>query len=262
MKNRKINLYSFLTGMLAALMLVSVMTPALAAAYKTIDVLTGVKVYVDDKEIRGTDSAGNPVDAFIFDGVTYLPVRAISEAVGKGVQWDPDTQSVYLGKHNGSELPVPEVKGLDLIDRCTVADKCNDHSLDVVTSKKNQIIRLGDDAVNHWIRMPVRNYVFSTWEQKNVTSDKFVTYNLNGEYDALTLKAYSSYDTYVTIYNNNTKDSVLGSFKVIGNAAPAYYTVPINRAFQIRIDVAYDKKVTERDVTKDDYIYLYNATLK
>jgi hypothetical protein len=47
------------------------------------------------------DANGNPVEAFMYNGTTYLPVRAISSAFDKSIVWDGETSGVYIGKHNG-----------------------------------------------------------------------------------------------------------------------------------------------------------------
>ncbi|WP_282935572.1 peptidylprolyl isomerase [Paenibacillus sp. RC67] len=35
---------------------------------------------------------------FIYNGTTYVPLRFVSEALGKEVQWDGDTQTAWIGK--------------------------------------------------------------------------------------------------------------------------------------------------------------------
>lgn len=37
-------------------------------------------------------------EPFIYNGTTYLPVRAVSEALGQDVSWDGETSTVYVGK--------------------------------------------------------------------------------------------------------------------------------------------------------------------
>lgn len=48
---------------------------------KTINVYTGISVYVDDQEIIPTDVNGNRVDVFYYNGTTHLPARAISKVL-------------------------------------------------------------------------------------------------------------------------------------------------------------------------------------
>ena len=67
---------------------------------KTIRVYTGVNMYLEGGmfEPNAKDLNGNPIEAFIHEGVTYLPLRALSEALELKVDWDGDTQSVYLSR--------------------------------------------------------------------------------------------------------------------------------------------------------------------
>lgn len=103
---------TFLAGVLAALLLVGMVPPALAAAGMNITIYPGISVYMDDQKLEPKDANGNPVMVFTYNGTTYLPVRAISEALGKPVQWDGKTQSVYVGKHN-SDKPAAWLSQMD-----------------------------------------------------------------------------------------------------------------------------------------------------
>ena len=55
-----------------------------------------IKITLDSKEITPTDANGNYAEPFIIDGTTYLPVRGISSALGLGVDWDGNTNTVKL----------------------------------------------------------------------------------------------------------------------------------------------------------------------
>ena len=46
------NTRSFLMGVLVTLLVISLATPALAAAGKMIEVFGGIKIYIDDVELR------------------------------------------------------------------------------------------------------------------------------------------------------------------------------------------------------------------
>lgn len=70
-----------------------------ASVAKTIQVhYNGIKIYVNEKLISPKDGNGKSVEPFIYEGTTYLPVRAVSEALGKDVRWDGNTNSVYIGE--------------------------------------------------------------------------------------------------------------------------------------------------------------------
>lgn len=59
-----------------------------------------IKIYIDGAEIVPKDANGNPTEAFIMNGTTYLPIRAVSNAFGQEVEWDGATHSVYIGKRD------------------------------------------------------------------------------------------------------------------------------------------------------------------
>ncbi len=107
----------FLAGLVTAALLGALVTPVLGAlAGKTIQVYIGVDVYVDDVKVEPTDVNGNPVEVFVYNGTTYLPIRAIGKALGKPVQWEGKTNSAYVGKHRG-EKPAVWVKDLDCFSK-------------------------------------------------------------------------------------------------------------------------------------------------
>ena len=72
---------------------------------RSITVNTGVKINVDGAEFIPVDSEGVPVEVFLYNGTTYLPVRGISNLFGLGIEWDNETKSVYLGARGGVTLP-------------------------------------------------------------------------------------------------------------------------------------------------------------
>lgn len=58
-----------------------------------------IKLVVDGAEVTPKDAAGRVVEPFVSDGTTYLPVRAVAAALGKDVEWDGETNTVYIGKN-------------------------------------------------------------------------------------------------------------------------------------------------------------------
>lgn len=175
---------SFLLGMITALTLLFLTAPALAVATRTIDVSTGVKICIDDVELRTTDSNGNLVEAFIYNGTTYLPVRAVSEALGRPVQWDGSKKTVYIGKHSSNE---PAIYLADM-DYFAGTSKNYFHT---TTSER-------DNA--------------GTTHYHCITDDFDRTYHINGQYSRIEGTLYQTYggrswqtygDNYIEIYGDD-----------------------------------------------------------
>lgn len=55
-----------------------------------------IKVTLDGALLSLTDANGTVVEPFAVDGTTYLPVRAVSNALGLEVGWDSETSTVVL----------------------------------------------------------------------------------------------------------------------------------------------------------------------
>ena len=72
-------------------------TPAASSGVKSVKIYyRDIKLLIEGEEIVPTDVTGKVVEPFILDGTTYLPVRAIAEALGVDVGWDGETSTVTL----------------------------------------------------------------------------------------------------------------------------------------------------------------------
>lgn len=88
---------SFIAGMLTMALLFGMVGTAYAAYQKqaTLD-FPGIQIVLNGEPVTPKDAAGNTVEPFTIDGTTYLPVRAIGEALGLEVGWDGSTNTVTL----------------------------------------------------------------------------------------------------------------------------------------------------------------------
>ena len=109
----KKTLKGYVMGFLSASLLVTGIGYA-ANTTTLYDVLVeGVKIVVDGQKINPTDANGNSVEPIIYNGTTYLPVRAVANALGKAVYWDGPNYTVYLGDMDG-KLEYPTVMMKDM----------------------------------------------------------------------------------------------------------------------------------------------------
>ena len=125
----KKTLKGYVMGFLSASLLVTGIGYA-ANTTTLYDVLVeGVKIVVDGQKINPTDANGNSVEPIIYNGTTYLPVRAVANALGKAVYWDGPNYTVYLGNMDGKlEYPTVMLKDLTSIsNRPQITSKLTDN---------------------------------------------------------------------------------------------------------------------------------------
>lgn len=59
---------------------------------------SGITVIMDGNVLTMKDANGNVVNPIVIDGTTYLPIRALSETLGKSVEWVGETETIILGE--------------------------------------------------------------------------------------------------------------------------------------------------------------------
>lgn len=64
-----------------------------------------IKIVVDGKELSTS------AEPFIYNGTTYLPIRAVGEAVGKEVAWNSGTNTVVLSGAQQTSAPSLPILG-------------------------------------------------------------------------------------------------------------------------------------------------------
>ena len=110
---------SFLAGMVTMALILVLCVPAVAAgSMQTLQnvMVGGIRIVIDGQELHPADAKGNPVDPMIYNGTTYLPVRAVASALGKAVYWDGPSYTVYLGDMDGAlEYPTVMLKDMTSI---------------------------------------------------------------------------------------------------------------------------------------------------
>lgn len=110
-KNNRSRLLAF--ALVAALFVAAAIPAYAAMASKNIDVFTGVSIFVDGRELHPSDVKGNEVEAFIYEGTTYVPLRAVGEALGAEVSWNKETKTVYLNSEKTGAEPEDRIARFD-----------------------------------------------------------------------------------------------------------------------------------------------------
>jgi hypothetical protein len=112
MKNYQKLIYVFIGMILMGCVSATIIPVMASMAQKQISVLTGAQIYIDDIKLNPVDGNGKPVEVFIYNGTTYLPVRAISNAFNKAVVWEGKSSSVFVGKHS-SDIPAASLEDME-----------------------------------------------------------------------------------------------------------------------------------------------------
>jgi len=210
--NKLQKLRYYLAGMLTLAMVLAVALPVGAALVsKKIDVATGVTLYVNDVRLDPKDANGNPVETFVYNGTTYLPVRAIGQAFGQTVEWDAATQSVYLGKRAARTTPDVWLKDMDYFN------STGSTFLSVESDKDN----LGDTH---------QNPVYGAFSR---------TYKLNGQYSSLAGVFYQRYEQRSRTETNTFKVYVDGKLvyenTMTAGKEPADFNINLTGALEVEI---------------------------
>jgi hypothetical protein len=101
-------------GSILTVLILSTVTALGSDGIRNISVtFRNIALVVNGEHITPRDGAGNIVEPFIFNGTTYLPVRAVGEAFGMPVEWDGSTSTVYIGSRGDGRTVVTSYEWLD-----------------------------------------------------------------------------------------------------------------------------------------------------
>ena len=96
----------FIAGIVFTLIVSTLISTAFAAYTRQATLnYSGISITLDGKKITPKDANGKAVEPFIIDGTTYLPVRAVANALGLNVTWDGTTKTVGLYTGDVPQIP-------------------------------------------------------------------------------------------------------------------------------------------------------------
>lgn len=154
--NKKFNIKSFTLGVCLTLVLTSVLT----VTAQSIDVfMGGIKVYWEGVEKILRDTKGEKVEPIIYNGTTYVPLRAMSNLMGKDVDWNQSEKAVYVGKK-------PTAKTYSLADMEKNINGSGNYYKTTSFYLKNQEISITDGAIKQ----------SGTWKTTYVLDNKFSSF--------------------------------------------------------------------------------------
>lgn len=92
----------FVSGLLMTVLVLSMCLSVSAAANRTIQVEDGIKITLNGSDMTPRDVNGKAVPVFLYEGTTYVPARAISEALGLNVSFNSATRTVVLSNKSST----------------------------------------------------------------------------------------------------------------------------------------------------------------
>ena len=199
--------------LLAGLLLV-VLLMGVACAEKIDVTYNNIKVYVDGVLVDLEDAFGNDVEPFIYNGEVYLPLSAVADAVGMSYSWSGAEMSAYLGGQPGEVQYLLEV--------CPPYQK---NGVKLYTREDGKSFSMAGKSFTN-------GFVF-----ENTGSDKFLLFNLNGQYEKMTftlghVDGKGMEDVTFQIFLDG---KLAGEYFVPAEGLPTEYTINLNHALSMKI---------------------------
>lgn len=181
-----------------------------ASTSKTIQVsYQDIKLNVDGVQVTPKDANGATVEPFIYNGTTYLPVRAVGSALGKQVSWDGKTKTVYIGNNLGQQT--------FLMDVCPPYETNGLHN-------RNETLTMTGKTYGHGF------YLYGD------TGD-YAYFNLNGNYKTMEFDfgAKDDYNDYELSYEIYLDGQIVNTITHQPGEMVKHYSIPLNNALQMKI---------------------------
>ncbi len=210
---------------IASVLVGAVLTCGVAFAKQITETISvtydNIKIMIDGKEYQPTDALGNVVEPFIYNGTTYLPVRAIANAFDKEVDWEAQTSTVTLGSKNYDWLDQ-----MGYVDYETTAQKSTMKAIPTGTKDNDGM------KYDRGIQFELRTDEYQENNDGTIRSYQTVSYLLNNNYNTFN-GSFISLQT--SQGNQGTVAKVYGDGKLI-------YTSPVlsygAKATPFEIDVS------------------------
>lgn len=199
----------------------------------------GITIQLDGEKQTLVNVDGSPAYPITYDGVNYLPVRAICNMLGIGVNWVGDTQTIQLGK---------TPSGVDLIDTYDIYHTAkSDAKVVQVKTADEKTENIAGVAKSHWISAFTQWYGYITF-----------SYNLLGRYDTLTFSYYSDQDAVLKLTGNDGAE--LSKLTITGGAVPKTITVPLFKTHELKFSLDPIKDASGRGQTSPT-VYIFDTYL-
>ena len=205
-----------LQGVLLGIVVGALFTGGASYAKTTIEDIrvnyNNIKVYVDNEQQTLKDANGNTIEPFIYNGTTYLPVRAVAELADMTVSWDDSTKSVYLWDRTS---PIQ-----NFLTVCPPYKKQNCSIYAV-----GEYFNMGDYEFDNGFRL--------------YSSAGYAQFNLEGKYKRLEYTVgHSSLEDRDKVITFILDGQSVGVINLNAGAKPQRYYLDLNRGYDLKISIS------------------------
>jgi len=148
-----------------------------------------------------TDANGTQVYPIIYNGTTYVPVRAVSNIFGEAVNWDSATNTVSLGSQAVQATNLFKLSGLTTTQYSWIITDATD------------LTYSGSDGTSTY----TSGLVFDIWNGTySVSKERLVFLPTSGKYSTVSFTATSDIDADVYLYDQDM--NVISKFQIAAGA--------------------------------------------
>lgn len=189
----------------------------------------GITVKYNGEAQAMKDAVGNTVYPVLYEGTTYLPVRAVSNMLGVGVDWDEATQTVLLDSENNAAVVISP-------DKETVDNFLNSLGTPGITSSSPHTITISNPSAER-IRKAMERFEYPDYAIEAAIAE-FEAKDPNGGNGAFIYEAF---------LNKKDEFKTSDGIKVIGNThiANDYVEIDLSTANDGYVRVKLTEQVSD-----------------
>lgn len=136
--------------LVASLLAGSIVPVSAATRSAAITVAYGITLQFNEQEVLLTDAKGRKVEPFVYNGTTYVPIRAVSELFGAEVSYDNKTntayvyddfsEACYLLYEMDNVVEYTQYYALDMLSAAANSTGTNWNAMDVFEKEYNHVV--------------------------------------------------------------------------------------------------------------------------
>ena len=174
-------------------------------------VYDNIKVYKDNAAVDLRDANDAIVEPFIYNGTTYLPVRAAANLANMDVTWDGDTKSVKLWDKTHPDNTF-------LMDVC---EPYESSGFKAYTSTNGKSFEMAGDKYTNGFTL---------------SSSGKALFNLKNKYSSMEFNVgHAESGSYEKTIEFIVDDKVVKEITLEANCMPRTYTIPLNYGTQLKV---------------------------